>query len=70
MPVWGWPQAELFQQKAQEPISHPVLALAGWLWGFTAAAAANVVLWMEEESPGSQWGSGQQGAERGWGGGD
>lgn len=43
MPVCGWPRAKLFQHKAQTPISHPVLALANSLWGFTAAAEDNVV---------------------------
>lgn len=32
-------KAELFQNKVQEFFSYPLLALAGSLWGFTAAAA-------------------------------
>lgn len=36
----GWPKAELFQNKLQEPPSHPLPALAGSRWGSTAGAEA------------------------------
>lgn len=36
----GWPKAELFQNKLQEPPSHLLPSLAGFCWGSTAGAEA------------------------------